>query len=765
MSKQQSISLPDLGIDVAITFFRPDVVRVVKYLSGKAPAKKSYAVTAKPATVKTTEKKSGDLVTLASEALSVELDTATGRVRFLSPCGCCLLAEKPDGASFAPGAYGTNGEVKDVRARQAFRLDPDESLYGLGQHQKGLVDQRNQRILLCQINMESAVPFVQSTKGYGLFWDNTSPTVFEDCPTETSFTSDCGGMIDYYFVGGGSADAVISRFQALTGGAPLPPLWSFGYCQSKERYVSQFELEASVRRYRELGVPLDVIIQDWRYWGGDPIPLTWNSMTFWKPTFPDAKAAFKRIHDMDAHILISIWPNFGRSTDAYAELKKQGHLMCAGGTGACDDASSLYDPWNAAARDHYWALLKKELVPAGADGWWMDASEPEHNYKPVQTMWPQDDPLDVPTADGDFRAVHNSFPLVHVEGVVQRQLKDIPDRRPVVLTRSAFAGQQRTGAYVWSGDVCSTWADLRRQIPAGLNFSMTGLPLWNTDIGGFFGDKEFAPGCFSDGFRELYIRWLQFGCFCPMMRSHGTATPREIWNFGNRGDWAFDAIEKGIRLRYALLPYIYSTAWDITKNGGAFLYPLALVEPGDPAFRDMGDEFMFGKSILVAPVVEPLYVKNGKLNLKSVKTRKVALPSGKWWCFSCEKPVSGTFDAPAPIDQAPIFVKAGTILPIGPDAQFSTEKPWDDLEVRVYPGADGSFTLYEDAFEGLGYQKGERSEIVFSWDDKAKKLSIAVRKGSFAGMIEKRTFRVRLAGTDKVAAVAYAGKAVEAKLA
>ncbi len=764
MSKASAISIPELGIDVAITFFTPDIVRIQKYPSGKAPAKKSYAVTAKPVAVKTVEKKAKNLVSIASSALTVELDTASCRLRFLAPCGCALLSEKPEGASFAPGAYGTSGEVKDTRARQSFRLDPDESLYGFGQHQTGLVDQRNQRLHLCQINMESAVPFVQSTKGYGIFWDNTSPTDFEDCPTETSFTSQCGSMIDYYFVGGGSVDVVLGNFQRLTGGAPLPPLWSFGYCQSKERYVSQFELEASVRHYRDLGVPLDVIIQDWRYWGGEPIARTWNSMTFYKPTFPDAKGAFKRIHDMDAHILISIWPNFGADTAAYADLKKANHLLCPGGTGACDDNSSLYDPWNADARKHYWELLKKELVPAGADGWWMDASEPEHSYKPVLTMWPQHDPLDVPSADGNFRAVHNSFPLVHVEGVVNNQLKDIPDRRPVVLTRSAFAGQQRTGAYVWSGDVASTWASPRRQIPAGLNFSMTGLPLWNTDIGGFFGDVEFAPGCFSEGFRELYVRWLQFGLFCPMMRSHGTATPREIWNFGKRGDWAFDAIEKNIRLRYALLPYIYSTAWDISKNGGSFLYPLALVEPENRAFRDTFDEFMFGKSILVAPVLEPMYVKNDKTNLKTVKSRKVVFPSGKWWCFHCEKACEGTFDAPAPIDLALFFLKAGTILPIGPDVQFSTEKPWDNLEVRVYPGADGSFTLYEDAFEGNAYLKGERSEIVFAWDDKAKALSISARKGSFPGMLAKRTFRIRLAGTDKVAEVAYAGKAVKVSL-
>ena len=763
-----SQSLPDVGIDISIVFFAPDVVHVVKTPIGtRGGAHDSFTVVAKPKSVKVTLKHDRGITMARSEALAVELDEENGRLRFLAPDGTTLLAEKPDGASFTPAAYGRAGEVRDVRPRQAFRLDTDEALYGLGQHQTGRMNQRNQRLNLCQVNMESAVAFVQSTKGYGILWDNPSPTVFEDSPTETSFTSDCGGRIDYFFIGGGNSHAVLSRLQRLTGGAPLPPLWAFGYCQSRERYTCQRELEDVVRRYRELGVPLDVIIQDWRYWRGNrddaswqDVRLAWNSMLFSKATFPNAKRAFERIHAMNARILISIWPNFGRDTAAYASMKAKGHLFCDGGVGECDDTTALYDAWNDAARDHYWELLNKELAPAGVDGWWMDASEPEHNYKPIVCMWLQDDPLDVHTSAGDFRAVHNSYPIVHVEGVVRRQLRDCPDRRPVVLTRSAYAGQQRTGSFVWSGDVASSWDAFRRQIVAGLNFSMSGLPLWNSDIGGFFGNKEFPDGCKSDGFRELYVRWLQFGAFCPMMRSHGTATPREIWNFGNRGDWAFDAIEKGIRLRYALLPYIYSTAWSISKDGGAFMTPVALCDIDDPALREVADEFLFGPSLLVAPVVGPMYVKDGKSDFSKVRSRKVVLPKGDWWCVRTEKRVSGRISTKAPIDEIPIFAKAGAIIPVGPDVQFSNEKPWDDLEVRVYPGAEGSFTLYEDAFEGLGYTKGAHTEIIFSWDDASRTLSISARKGSYRGMLEKRVFRVRVAGAGKTATVTYSGKAV-----
>lgn len=772
MSKPSGVSLshslPDLGIDISLHFFAPDVVRVIKTPCGaKSAACKSFTVVAKPGLVKVAVHRKGGHLVANSGMLAVELEEASGRLRFVSRSGTTLLSEKPDGASFTPAAYGRAGEVTDIRPRQAFRLDADEALYGLGQHQTGRMDQRNQRLFLCQINMESAVPFVQSTKGYGILWDNPSPTLFEDSPSETSFASDCGGRIDYYFIGGGSAREVLSRLQRLTGGLPLPPLWIFGYCQSKERYTCQRELEDTVRHYRELGVPLDVIIQDWRYWRGNrddgswkDIRLAWNSMLFSKATFPNAKQAFKRIHAMNAHALISIWPNFGRDTAAYASMKDKGHLFCDGGVGECDDTTAIYDAWSEAARDHYWELLNRELVPSGVDGWWMDASEPEHNYKPLVCMWSQDDPLDVGTSAGNYRSVHNSYPLVHVEGFVRRHLRDLPGRRPVILTRSAYAGQQRTGAFVWSGDVDSTWAALRRQFAAGPNFSMSGLPLWNSDIGGFIGNREFPEGCKSEGFRELYVRWLQFGVFCPMMRSHGTCTPREIWNFGTRGEWAFDAIEKGIRLRYALLPYIYSTAWGIAKDGGAFMTPVALCDPEDPTLRDVADEFLFGTSLLVAPVGEPMYVKDGKADFSKVRSRKVLLPKGDWWCVRTGKRVSGKVSAKAPIDEIPIFAKAGAIIPIGPDVQFSTEKAWDDMEVRVYPGADGSFTLYEDAFEGLGYTKGEHTEILFSWDDGSRTLSISARKGSYPGMILKRTFRIRLAGTKRTMSVTYCGKAV-----
>ena len=751
------MNLTVLGLDLSIDFFRPDLVRVQKTPAGKTNDRGSVSVVATPESVAVKTTDDGALATLASDALIVEVDKTTGRIRFLAPDGACLLAEKPDGASFPIGDFGSFGEIRYTGARQSFRLDPGEALYGLGQHQTGRVNQRSQHLLLSQINMESAVMVVQSTKGYGLFWDNPSPTDFRDDPSEMSFASQVGEAVDYYFLGGGSADAVLANVQWLTGKPPIPPLWTLGYCQSKERYASQMELEDIVRRYRELGVPLDVVIQDWRYWGDRS--EDWNGMVFRKDgCFPDMKAAVDRIHAMHAKVFISIWPNFGFETAAVEEFKKAGAIIRL--DNVFNPKAEHYDPWNPAGRDLYWALLQKELVPSGVDAWWMDATEPEHTFRPVQCMWAQNDPLDAPTCVGPFRARRNEYPLMHVEGLTTRQRRDIPDRRPVVLTRSAYAGEQRTGAFVWSGDVNSTWEALRRQITAGVNFSMSGLPLWNSDIGGFFGDREYVATLFDPGFHELYVRWLQFGAFCPMMRSHGTATPREIWRFGERGTWAFDAIEAGIRLRYALLPYFYANARRIATKGGAYLYPVAMEEPANTALHEVADEFTLGHNLLVAPVLESLYVKDQKADFSVVKTRRVILPTGAWYDFYTEAPVSGTFDAPAPIGRAPLYVRAGTILPIGPDVQYSTEKAWDDLEIRVYPGADGSFTLYEDAFDGFGYEKGECTEIDFAWDDAAKKLTISARRGAYPGMLETRRFRVRIAGTDTVSIVEYVGKDV-----
>ncbi|MDP4189686.1 MAG: glycoside hydrolase family 31 protein, partial [Bacteroidota bacterium] len=412
-------------------------------------------------------------------------------------------------------------------------------------------------------------PFFVSTKGYGLYWDNYSPTLFSDNQDGTTFKSDVGDCIDYYFMAGVNIDGAISCMRDLTGQVPMFPLWTYGFWQSKERYKSQDELVGVVNKYRELGVPLDGIIQDWQYWGNNYL---WNAMDFLNPEFPNPKKMVDDIHNQNAHLIISIWSSFGPMTRQYREMEPKGMLLDfqtwpqSGLDKWPPDMNypsgvKPYDPYNPEARDIYWKYLNSGLFSLGIDGWWMDSSEPDHmSFKPSD--------FDLKTYLGSFRKVRNAFPLMTVGGVSEHQRQVSSDKRIFILTRSAFAGQQRYGANTWSGDVNSSWQSLRNQIPAGLNFTLSGVPYWNSDIGGFFAgayNRNWSDGSGAKNpmFQELYVRWLQFGAFTPMMRSHGTDVPREIYNFGKKGEPIYDAIEKTINLRYAMLPYIYSTAWSV----------------------------------------------------------------------------------------------------------------------------------------------------------------------------------------------------------
>jgi alpha-D-xyloside xylohydrolase len=405
----------------------------------------------------------------------------------------------------------------------------------------------------------------------------------------------------------------------------------------------------------------------------------------------------------------------------------------------------VYDPDNPKARAIYWKYLSK-MHALGLDAWWMDSSEPDH-------MDFKDSDLDNKTYLGSFRKVRNAFPLMTVGGVFTNQRQVDSSKRIFILTRSAFAGQQRYGANTWSGDVTASWKALRNQISAGLNFSLTGIPYWNSDIGGFFLGQFRKPLANAD-YRELYTRWLQFGTFCPMMRSHGTDAPREIYQFGSKGEPVYDAIEKYIRLRYRLLPYIYSTSWEVTHQHSTMMRALVMDFAKDKKALDINDQFMFGRSILVAPVTERQYAKasgvNGKdsvftADYNTTRSRSVYLPAGTGWIdFWTGEFVTGgqTIKKQTPLDIIPLYIKAGSILPMGPDVQYATEKKWDDLELRIYPGADGEFVLYEDENDNYNYERGQYSQLRFSWNDKKKQLTIADRSGQFPGMLEKRHFRI-----------------------
>ena len=705
---------------VELECFSSSIIRVKKYPLGQAPEKQSLSVTMQPKKVKYKIRKANNQIILTTSELNVLLDIVQNQISFVTKDGKELLAEKPSSTGFT--SFNDAGN-STYRIRQTFLLDSDEAIYGLGQHQQGKMNQRNQTLFLQQANTEICIPLVHSIKGYALFWDNYSPTTFTDNAQGMTFDSEVGDLCDYYFVYGGGADKVVAGLRELTGQAPMFPLWTFGFWQSKERYVSQDELVSVVAKYRDLKVPLDGIVQDWRYWGEDH--KDWNAVEFRNPKFPDPRKMMNEVHRLNAHAIISVWPSFGPATGIYADLKALNKLMIHE-TFPQDNGVKVYDAYDPVARDIYWKYMNKNMFSIGMDGWWLDATESEHS--PVE-----EGDLDFQTYLGSFRKVRNAFPLVSVGGVYEHQRQEASDKRIFILTRSAFAGQQRYAAQAWSGDVVSDWNVLRNQIPAALNISLTGIPYWNSDIGGFFSGRKFPEGVKDPAFHELYVRWMQFAAFTGMMRSHGTNTPREIFMFGERGYWAFDAQEKMINLRYRLLPYIYSTSWKVTSNGESLMRALFSDFPEDKKVIDIGDEYMFGKSILVAPVTS------------EVRRRSLYLPEGGQWVdfWTGEKLEGGQeISREAPIDIIPLYVKAGSIIPVGPSVQFATEKSWDDLQVRIYPGADGEFTLYEDENDNYNYEKGKYTTVRMTWSDKDRKLTIHPRMGSYDGMLQHRNFRV-----------------------
>ena len=777
------------AVDIEVQFFAPAVARVIKSPEGVAYEKQSLSVIAKPEKVSFKADIQDNKIVLNTSELSVSVDTGTGIVSYFSKDGKSLLAEK-SGMQFID--FDDAG-TKTYQVYQPFILDKEEAIYGLGQLQNGKMIQRNMTKNLIQGNVEDVSPFFQSTKGYGVFWDNYSPTLFTDNEVETSFRSEVGDCVDYYFMYGKNADGVIAQVRSLTGQAPMFPLWTYGYWQSKERYKSQKEVVDVVRKYRELGIPLDGIIQDWQYWGHNYL---WNAMDFQNPTFNNPQKMIEDVHAMNAHMAISIWSSFGPMTKPYRELDKKGMLFnfTTWPQSGLESWSPnmeypsgvrVYDAYNPEARDIYWKYLNDGIFKLGMDAWWMDSTEPDHlDWKPED--------MDTKTYLGSFRKVRNAYPLMTVGGVYDHQRAVTSDKRVFILTRSGFLGQQRYGVNVWSGDVASTWESFRNQIPAGLNFSLCGIPHWNSDIGGFFAghyNKSWNDDSASKNplYQELYVRWLQFGTFNPMMRSHGTDVYREIYKFGKKGEPVYDAIEKMIGLRYSLLPYIYSTSWEVSNRQSSFMRALMMDFVDDRKVWDINDEYMFGKSLLVAPIAHAQYTpeavvkvseeegwnRDGAKKTKTdvavdfmeTKSTNIYLPAGTLWYdfWTNEKHEGGKeITKETTLDVIPLYVKAGSIIPVGPQVQYATEKPWSHLELKVYAGANGNFILYEDEFDNYNYEKGAYTEIPISWNNASRKLTIGARKGAYEGMLKNRKFTVTLQdGTQKN--VDYNGKAISVR--
>jgi len=766
-----------------VQFYTPSIVRIVKYPKGSAQPSKSLVVIANPEAVPVTRQ--GNSV--SSQQLTVKVNPTTGAVSFHTAKGKTLLQEKKYGLT----PITTGNDAGQYQVQQIFTLDKDEAVYGLGTVQDGKLNRRGLHKLMEQSNLEDFQNVLQSIKGWGLYWDNYSPTQFDDDSEGMSFASMVGKGVDYYFMYGGSADGVIAEMRHLSGDVPMFPLWTYGFWQSKERYKTAAETESVVDQYRALQVPLDGIIQDWQYWGSNYL---WNAMDFLSEDFANGKQLIQNVHKKHAHFMISIWASFGPMTQQFRELNEKGLLMpfetwpqsgISHVWPPMKDYPSgvkVYDAFSPVARDIYWKYLRK-LYDYGTDAWWMDSTDPDCFY-PTEADYQHQ------VYGGTWRSQRNAFPLETVRGIYQSQRKDYPNspKRVFIMTRSSFAGQQHYGSNMWSGDVNSSWDMLRKQVPAGLNFSLTGNPNFNTDIGGFFCNAYNTQGPGSaphnPQYQELYVRWMQYGLFCPVFRSHGADAPREIWQFGKKGEPVYDAIEKQIRLRYRLIPYLYSTAWQVTNDNGSYLRPLFSDFAADKRVWDIADEFMFGRSILAAPIVDPQYTEEkiirtdamtgwdrktvsegsavGTVDWTATKTATKYLPKGTdWYDFWTGERKKGGQDVTlqTSFDRVPMFVRAGSILPLGPEMQYVGEKTWDNLELRIYPGADGTFTLYEDEGDNYNYERGQYATITLQWNDRSRTLTIGQRKGNYPGMLTSRQFTVVLPdGTQKV--VDYQGESV-----
>ncbi len=680
---------------------------------------------------------SGNQAVLTTARLTVSLSAEQGSLTFKTLQGERLVQEYPNLArtylpSEAKGLY----HIED-----RYLPDATEAIYGLGQHQSGLFNYRGSTVELGQNNTDIAIPLLVSSKGYAIFWNSAAFSYVDNrFPLNLNFESMAADHVDYYVIYGPAMDRIIHEYRAMTGHVPLFPEWAYGFFQSKDRYKTQAEILSIADGYRTRHIPMDAIVQDWYWWKeggkGDPI---FNS------GYTDVPAELKTLHDEHVHAMISVWAMMDSTAENFKVMHQDGFEI---------PGAHVYDPTNPAARDFFWNRLVGKLFAQGWDAFWLDSSEPEE-------YWPH---------SGDailrYKQLHigsgleytNIFPLEHTAGVQQHWKDTGSQKRVFLLTRSAFAGQQRNGATVWSGDVYSTWWALRHQVAAGLNFALSGYPYWTTDIGGYH--LPYADAANQPGYQELYARWFEYGAFCPIFRTHGHRDHNELWTYQR----VYPTLLAIDRLRYRMLPYVYSLAWKVTSEDYTIQRPLVMDFQQDPATWDIGDEFLFGPAILVSPVLR-----------EHATQRAVYLPAGTAWYdfWTGERTTGGVeIQASAPLDRIPLDVRAGSILPMGPVIEYAREAA-DPIELRIYPGADGDFALYEDQGDGYGYQKGAHAIIPIHWDDAARTLTIGAREGTYPGMATSHTFNVVIvaqghgtgagvtASPDKV--IHYSGTRTEAK--
>ena len=665
---------------------------------------------------------------------------------------------------------------KAYEGKLLFAVTEEEGLYGLGQHEEGVYNYNGKKEYLYQTNMKISIPFLISSKNYGLLIDTETAMTFESKEGKITFTLDTVNELSYYIITGDNFEEIIKSLRDLTGKASMLPRWAYGYIQSKERYHSSEDLINTALRFKEAHIPIDCIVQDWFTWEEG----LWGEKKVDKKRYPCIKELVNTLHDEHIKLMVSVWPNMTEGGTNLQEFRDKNLLL---------PNTNTYDAYNEEARKVYWKQCNEEWFAGGTDAWWCDNAEPfsdpdwngevkrseELRYNLI---------VEESKKSMDWTRL-NSYGLLHSKGIYENWRKTTSEKRVTNLTRSSYISGQRYGTISWSGDINAKWSTLKKQIAEGLKFSMSGLPYWTLDIGAFFTVKDkwenrgcncsdntnplwFWNGDYNNGtedlgYRELYVRWLQYGTFLPIFRSHGTDTPREPWHFGSPGNIFYDTILKFINLRYQLLPYIYSLAAEVYQDNTTMLRSLMFDFPEDEKAKELCDSFMLGKALLVCPVTEPMYYEVNSLPLSDVsKTRKVYLPKGACWYdfWTNERCLGGqSLTCTATLDIIPLFVKAGSIIPLSAPITYADEKQGEVSELLIYCGANGQFTLYNDEGDNYSYETGNFSSIKLSYDDNEKTLTFGKALGKFK---YQENFKIRVIGdysSSKVIDFRYTGEA------
>lgn len=689
-------------------------------------------------------------IVIASKQMKILICRETGSYKYYRADGSLLLQE-------------TDRDSKCLESFQSYRLDPEhpavtkkvetpdgikelvtdavrvsdellyhtrwnlqwqegEALYGLGQQEEGLLNLRGNTVYLHQANRKIAVPMLVSTLGYGVLMDTYSPMIFNDTVFGSYLYTEADEELDYYFICGDTMEDVVKGYRRLTGKASLLPKWAYGYVQSQERYETAQELLDTAQRYRQEGIGLDCLVLDWCSWEDG----MWGQKSFDGKRFPDPKAMTDALHDKNVHFMISIWPNMDEHCANYIEMKEQGQLL---------DAANVYNAFSVKGRELYWKQVNEGLFCHGVDAWWCDSSEPfTPEWSHVKRVEPAAMYEEFCREASNHMPVKmtNAFALFHAMALKEGQRSTGSEKRVCNLTRSAYTGQQRYGTIMWSGDIAATWDTYRKQIANGLNFSVSGIPYWTVDVGAFFvkkstfwyWDGDYDKTTEDEGYLELYTRWYQWAAFLPVFRAHGTDCRRELWEYKGKDGRFYEAMKKINAVRYQLMPYIYSQAGRTWLEDQSMMRPLAF-DYQDKEVYDIKDQYLFGDSLMICPVTEPMYYGKNSTPLEGVeKSRKVYLPAGHdWYDFWTQERYSGGqwITSQAEIDTIPVFVKAGSILPMSEGGVCAAQAELNQLV--VYPGKDGQLRLYEDAGDGYGYEEGAYELTVFNWTEQTRELT------------------------------------------